>query len=281
MPCGRSASSRTSSRYSSAISMEAVTAEAESRADRQGGRRRRRRRDRLHDVRPRIDRGHGGGPMRQGRLRRRTHLVRGVAQLESCPHAFAILVVIDRQHSNVVALVHRSREARLHRAALQPVEPPGLGRRMRQVRIEIDPGDEAAAEPEAARHLVVVDLVARVRRGVVGLNVPRGQSRHVRTVGAPRHRLSGLGEGDRTAGGAELDRPFAAVAERAVDAALVARRGPESRTTSWCPYRRRGPGCPMGIDTVTDPPAVRIRLCPARRPRTRIEPPDVDATTVA
>ena len=36
-----------------------------------------------------------------------------------------------------------------------------------------------------------------------------------------------------------------------------------------------------GIETDSDPPAVRTRLNPDNRPRTRIEPPEVDAFTVA
>src|SRR5262249_16972335 len=77
---------------------------------------------------------------------------------------------LARADCSDTAVVDGLQEAHLDATALQPGAPEVLNDGMAGVGVDLDAWHEAALEPQRAGHAVIVDLVLRRVRGVVGLD---------------------------------------------------------------------------------------------------------------
>ena len=84
---------------------------------------------------------------------------------------------LGSRHGGGVAIIDRFLETALGGTALEPGTAPALHRQVGHIGIDVDTRNETAAEPEASRNRVVVDLVLRLLGGVEGLDAVGAQIR--------------------------------------------------------------------------------------------------------
>ena len=114
--------------------------------------------------RQRIDRGRRRG-VRQSRVARRAqHAAAFHAQVENA-------LVLGRGHARDVSVVDRLDEAAFGAAAFEPVAAPARDRHVRHIGVDFHARHQRAGKAEAARDIVIVDLVFRCHSRIEGADV--------------------------------------------------------------------------------------------------------------